>query len=144
MRPAARSFRVCASLEEEPATPAAAPTPVPKPVVKKPTGVLDLMAFDRAPELINARCSMVAFVAAAAAEASSDKSVLTQLSCEPGPIIAFVVLMAVATFIPMMKTAGDKSNGPFTPSAEILNGRAAMIGFVSLLVTEGISGQAFF
>ena len=143
MRPAARSFRVCASLEEEPATPAAAPTPVPKPVVKKPTGVLDLMAFDRAPELINARCSMVAFVAAAA-EASSDKSVLTQLSCEPGPIIAFVVLMAVATFIPMMKNAGEKSNGPFTPSAEILNGRAAMIGFVALLVTEGISGQAFF
>ena len=144
VRPAARSFRVCASLEEEPATPAAAPTPVPTPVVKKPTGVMDLMAFDRAPELINARCSMVAFVAAAAAEASSDKSVLTQLSCEPGPIIAFVVLMAVATFIPMMKNAGEKSNGPFTPSAEILNGRAAMIGFVALLVTEGISGQAFF
>jgi hypothetical protein len=52
--------------------------------------------------------------------------------------------MAAATFAPMLKSAGEKSNGPFTPSAELLNGRAAMIGFASLLITEGISGKAFF
>ena len=112
-------------------------------VTKAPTA-WSLMEFQQAPELINARCSMVAFVAAAAAEASTDKPVLTQLACEPVPILLFVGLMAAATFAPMLKSAGEKSSGPFTPSAELLNGRAAMIGFASLLITEGISGKAFF
>jgi hypothetical protein len=142
VRPAARSFRVRASAEEEPA--AAPVAEEPTPVVTKAPTAWSLMEFQQAPELINARCSMVAFVAAAAAEASTDKPVLTQLACEPVPILLFVGLMAAATFAPMLKSAGEKSNGSFTSSAELLNGRAAMIGFASLLITEGISGKAFF
>jgi hypothetical protein len=89
---------------------------------------------------------MVAMVAAAFAEAYSKNHVpvLTQLACEPGPVALFVGIIAAATFVPMMKNAGEKKSGPFTPSAEILNGRIAMMGFAGLLVNEALSGKAFF
>ena len=38
----------------------------------------------------------------------------------------------------------SKSNGPWTPTAELLNGRAAMLGFVALLATEWAKGAAVF
>jgi hypothetical protein len=157
VRPAARSgFRVRASAENEAvSTPStsepttvtmAEPTPTPSPTPAPVPSVMELMRFDGAPELINGRCSMVAMVAAAFAEAYSKQHVpvLTQLACEPGPIALFVGIIAAATFAPMMKNAGEKSSGPFTPSAEILNGRVAMLGFAGLLVNEAITGKAFF
>lgn len=35
----------------------------------------------------------------------------------------------------------DESQFGFTPSAERLNGRLAMIGFIALLALEGLSGH---
>eukprot|EP00798_Chlamydomonas_sp_ICE-L_P023512 gene23512-biopygen18044 len=37
-----------------------------------------------------------------------------------------------------------ESFGPFTPNAELLNGRAAMIGFAALLAFEATNGAAMF
>ena len=34
--------------------------------------------------------------------------------------------------------------GPFTPAAELLNGRAAMLGFGALLAVEADKGSALF
>jgi hypothetical protein len=39
---------------------------------------------------------------------------------------------------------GSGSLGPFTPAAEMLNGRVAMIGFATLLIIEGIRGVPLF
>jgi len=38
----------------------------------------------------------------------------------------------------------QESRAGFTPYAERLNGRLAMIGFIALLVLEGLTGQGLF
>lgn len=73
------------------------------------------------------------------------EGVLKQWSEEPtGIALAFVVFMA-ASLIPLL-SAGDKNKalGPFTPQAELLNGRAAMIGFAAMLAIEAVKGSALF
>ena len=40
-----------------------------------------------------------------------------------------------------MQAKKDEAKFGFTPSAENLNGRAAMIGFVAALITELVTGQ---
>jgi Chlorophyll A-B binding protein len=40
-----------------------------------------------------------------------------------------------------MQAKKDEAQFGFTPSAEVLNGRLAMIGFVAALVTELVTGQ---
>jgi hypothetical protein len=104
----------------------------------------DAMAFSGpAPEIINGRLAMLGFVAAVAAEFASDESVLTQWAAEPTGIAAAFVLFAAASFPPLL--AGRKESlGPFTPAAEMLNGRAAMIGFAALLVIEGLKHGPLF
>lgn len=105
----------------------------------------DLMAFSGpAPELINGRLAMLAFVAALGAELSTGQTVLTQLAEEPTGVVLAAVAFATASLIPMLASSKREAFGPFTPSAEMLNGRAAMIGFASLLIVEGVRGAALF
>ncbi len=46
----------------------------------------------------------------------------------------------VCAQIPAFQSKNDERLGPFNPAAELLNGRAAMIGFASLLVAEAVRG----
>lgn len=120
-------------------------TPAPKPVAKG-LGIYDSMAFaGPAPEIINGRLSMLGFVAALGAELSSNETVVKQFSQIPGPMIFVVALFTTASLIPLVKNGADRPTfGPFTPQAEMLNGRAAMIGFAALLIAEGVRGSALF
>jgi len=56
------------------------------------------------------------------------------------------VCACVLVQIPIFRgvSPAAKSNGPFTPTAEMLNGRAAMLGFLALLCTEWAKGAAVF
>merc|ERR1711924_424363 len=68
----------------------------------------------------------------------------------------FVVFAAVtaASFAPLargksvretfLKNGKPEEFGSFNADAEMLNGRAAMMGFLTLLILEGLSGQSFF
>jgi len=54
--------------------------------------------------------------------------------CSPRPLqeptgiaLAFIIFMA-ASLVPMTRGAKAEAFGPFTPNAELINGRAAMVG----------------
>ena len=57
--------------------------------------------------------------------------------------LAFI-MFAAASLIPTLKGVKKEKFGFFSPEAEMLNGRAAMIGFALLLAIEAKSGSAFF
>lgn len=54
------------------------------------------------------------------------------------------ILIIAATYYPLSKGAKKEAFGNFTPIAETLNGRLAMIGFGSLLLLEAVTKSAFF
>jgi hypothetical protein len=50
-----------------------------------------------------------------------------------------------ASFVPLLQpNSQNQELGPFTAKAEMLNGRAAMIGFAALLVIELVKGSPLF
>jgi hypothetical protein len=103
------------------------------------------MAFSGpAPELINGRLAMLAFVAALGAELSTGESVLRQFADQPTGVLLAGITFIAASLIPILKATKREAFGPFSPAAEMLNGRAAMIGFASLLAVEAVRGGAFF
>merc|ERR1711924_238938 len=104
--------------------------------------------------------AMVAFLAAAGAELATHDSVFKQLG-EGGLGGMFVVFAAVtaASFVPLARGKSVQETflkngkpemdffkvmGFGAPAPEVLNGRAAMMGFLTLLILEGFSGQSFF
>eukprot|EP00890_Picochlorum_soloecismus_P005805 jgi/Picsp_1/6225/NSC_03579-R1_early light induced chloroplast precursor len=97
-----------------------------------------------APELINGRLAMIGFISALGAELGSGESVLRQLADEPTGIVLTFILFSAATLIPLLNSTKREAFGPFTPEAETLNSRAAMIGFAIVLASELLTGKAFF
>ena len=67
---------------------------------------------------------------------------LRQLAAEPTGINLTFLLFIAASLIPAFQGKKAEAFGPFTPFAEIVNGRAAMIGFAALLATEAVNGGA--
>lgn len=102
----------------------------------------DVMGFSgTAPELVNGRLAMIGFTSAIAAELASGESVLKQWSDEPtGVALAFLVFIA-GSLVTAFQAKRDEKLGPFTPQAEMINGRAAMIGFASMLIIEAVKGS---
>jgi hypothetical protein len=105
----------------------------------------DAMRFKgAAPEIINSRLSMLAFVAAVGAELATGQTVIQQFNTAPKAVIATVVIFAIATLIPIVRGVPRKDAkefgglSPFTSKAELINGRLAIIGFPALLIQEAI------
>ncbi|KAG1673737.1 hypothetical protein FOA52_002306 [Chlamydomonas sp. UWO 241] len=127
--------------------PAAVQPPPPAPPAAKAVGFGDVMAFlGIGPELINGRLAMIGFVAALGAELSSGEPVLSQWASEPTGIAVAFLLVIAGSLVPFLSgNKNTKAVGPLTPSAEMTNGRAAMIGFAALLIVEfASSGKALF
>eukprot|EP00798_Chlamydomonas_sp_ICE-L_P025049 gene25049-biopygen19499 len=162
----ARLSVVSRASEQEPPTPAPSPAPsttesAPEEVVKEarheaqkhnsvtvntapePLGTVGGL-MKSAPEIINGRLAMLGFVAALGAELSSGQSVLRQIGDEPTLISLTFLLFIVASLVPINESKKPEAFGPFTPNAELINGRAAMIGFASMLAFEVFNGAAMF
>eukprot|EP00873_Tetraselmis_striata_P033311 jgi/Tetstr1/453575/TSEL_040543.t1 len=108
----------------------------------EPVSADEAMAFSGpGPEIINGRLAMLGFTAALGAELSTHVPVSEQLSMAPVPIFMSFLLLSSASLIPL-GTVGRKpvKFGPFNPTAELINGRAAMLGFAVLLGLEAAKG----
>lgn len=87
-------------------------------------------------EVINMRAAMGGFVAGAANEITTGKTILEQVhdpSCMLNASL-FVGLTALGTAFTINNRLSNESEeyGPFTPEAETVNGRTAMIGALGL------------
>ena len=114
----------------------------------------DTMGFAGwAPEVINCRAGMIAFVSALGAEvnAYNHPSFASQAHDHVFSVVFASVLITAATFMPAMQNEknytskpSSKPYGIFTPEAELTNGRLAIVGFFAAMVAEKFLGHAFF
>ncbi|KAL3681443.1 hypothetical protein R1sor_024399 [Riccia sorocarpa] len=106
------------------------------------TDFVSVMKFDGpAPETINGRLAMLGITWAFFAEVMTGRSVVDQLVNSTGLVwfLAVAPIFIAASFVPIFgwnESPDSRKFGPFNAKAERWNGRAAMIGFFSLLVTE--------
>lgn len=132
----------------ESAAPASTPAPAPTPAPPAPKTINfgEIMGFSgAAPELINGRLAMLGFTAALGAELASGRDVFSQLSGGmPILVIWAAMIFTGASLAPIFKGAKREPFAFFTPEKEMINGRAAMIGFASLLIVEAVKGSALF
>lgn len=88
---------------------------------------------------------MLGFTAAVGAELASGAPLLDQLGSAFLPVLLTFGVFTAASLIPILTGANLKQTfGPFRPEAEVINGRAAMLGLVALVITEGFKGSALF
>lgn len=94
--------------------------------------------------------AMLGFVWAVIAEKATGLTVLEQLF-SPGQtglvfFIGAIQIFTYASLVPIMngESTDARSFGPFTARAERWNGRAAMIGFAALIITELFTHSAIF
>ena len=104
------------------------------------------------PEVMNGRLAMMAFVSAAFAELASGKTVGEQVAQEPTGIFLMALTIIGGSLVTICANSegqevgpfqvGPFAVGPFTKEVEMMNGRAAMVGFASLVAIEAVKGSA--
>lgn len=103
----------------------------------------DTMRFAGAiPEVANSRLAMLGVVLALGAEVTTGKNVFQQIDAAPIPIFLTFFLFTVATAVPVFRAQPRKGNGFFSPDAELINGRVAMVGFAGLVISTFYKGSA--
>jgi hypothetical protein len=99
----------------------------------------DTMSFaGLAPEIINGRGAMIGMLAALGAEVRTHEPILRQIQTAPVLVLGTFGLIILASIIPIARGAdlARKGAGPFTPRAEVWNGRLAMVSFATLVLVE--------
>jgi hypothetical protein len=105
------------------------------------------MAFSNpvGPETINGRLAMLGVFAAIGAELATGQDFITQFQGATPIVLATWVLIAGASLVPVLKGADPTAAfGPLTHTAEMANGRAAMLGLAALIIIELTKGSALF
>ncbi|KAK9839490.1 hypothetical protein WJX81_005388 [Elliptochloris bilobata] len=122
---------------------AAVPVAAPRPLVKPYQPSLgDTFWFNI--ETLAGRQAMIGFVLGAAAEAQTSLTFQQQAAALPVDRAALCALVLVASLVPISKGAISEPFGVFTPRAERVNSRAAMLAIAVLVWAENQTGVPFF
>lgn len=99
-----------------------------------------------APELLHGRLAMVGFTASAVLESRTGMTVASLFDQMHSAVVWTTTLCVLATLVPLSYDATPQRNpfGVFRATAETLNGRLAMLGFVLLVAIEAKTGVPFF
>ncbi len=97
-----------------------------------------------APEKINGRLAMMALAVVCRTEVLTGVAVLDQAQSPSWGVAAAMVLIVYASMVPIRAGAIDEPFGVFTPAAERVNGRLAMLAFAALVALEWYTGVPFF
>lgn len=119
--------------------------PVRVPALSASTKTKKPIQYPYVAEVINMRAAMGGFVAGAANEVMTGKTILEQVH-DPACMLnasLFVGLTALGTAFTINNrlSAESEEYGPFTPDAETVNGRTAMIGALGLATLPYISNN---
>ena len=83
---------------------------------------------------------MLGFFAALIAEYNTGLNVFQQVKAAPLPIAGVFLLITAATTIPVVRGFPRRGNSIFSPDAEIINGRIAMLAFASIVLVTVYQG----
>ena len=119
--------------------------PVRVPALSASTKTKKPIQYPYVAEVINMRAAMGGFVAGAANEVMTGKTILEQVH-DPACMLnasLFVGLTALGTAFTINNrlSAESEEYGPFTPDAETVNGRTAMIGALGLAALPYIANN---
>lgn len=91
------------------------------------------------PEFINSRLAMIGVTTGYLTKLITGENTFDQYAAAPLPVVLTFIVFIAASLIPITKgvTPEKAANGIWTTKAEIYNGRLAMIGFISLIATDG-------
>jgi hypothetical protein len=139
------------------------PPPPPPPAARSPTRALApsrprkvslfnaLKFAGPGPETINGRLAMAFLLYGASLEAQTDLTAAqlgSRLLADPlhwdPKGLALAALVVVASLVPITKGAISEPFGVFTPKAERVNGRAAMLAIAAIIALESRVGVPFF
>lgn len=84
---------------------------------------------------------MLGFFAAIIGEASTGKNLFQQVLSAPLPIAAVFLLVTAGTTAPVVRGFPRRGNSIFSPDAEVINGRLAMVAFFSIVVITAVRGS---
>ena len=88
---------------------------------------------------------MVGILAVSYEEALTGRLAYDQLiHCTIGAAMALAIGVVYSSLAPILKGVKQEAFGPFSPKAEVTNGRAAMLGFAVLVWLELNAGAPFF
>jgi len=87
-------------------------------------------------ELLNGRMAMIGFTAAVLNEYLTGRSVWQQLNYAPFAYLSAYTLVVLGAVLNRAFGSPSKGIGPFTRTAELWNGRMAMLGYVILSYVE--------
>ncbi|KAK3241911.1 hypothetical protein CYMTET_48369 [Cymbomonas tetramitiformis] len=117
--------------------------------------IQDKLGFANGGELVNGRTAMVAFLGIAATEITTGQTVMQQLESAPIPALAVSLLVTAASLAPIVNekvtadnlfpTSQDAYPDSLLPTtwtydAEVVNGRAAMVGLLAMIGYEIVKG----